>query len=78
MGFETKLEFIVQCEDCPAEERRTFWGDEFGSRVEEPQEIVDFMWDLEWGSGWELERVSYEEHKFYCPRCKAKREAVAA
>ena len=73
MGLETKLTFTAECEDCPASEKREFYGDEWGSRVEEPQEITDFMFDLEFHEGWELERVSYEEHYFYCPRCKAKR-----
>jgi Zn finger protein HypA/HybF involved in hydrogenase expression len=76
MPFESKLTLKAECEDCGRREEKIFYGDEFGIREEEGQEILDFMWDLEFGFGWELNRVSYEEHEFYCPKCKTKREAA--
>jgi len=76
MPFESKLTFEAECEDCLRKETKIFYGDEFGISEEVCTEVVEFRFDLEVNYGWELERVSYEEHKFYCPDCKRKR-AVA-
>jgi len=76
MGFTTELTFTVECEDCPTEETYMLSGGECGIQEEESQEIIDFMYRLEFFEGWELVRECYEEHKFYCPQCKKKREAA--
>lgn len=76
MPFESKLTFEAECEDCLRKETKIFYGDEFGIAEESGNEAIEFMYDLEFNYGWELERVSYEEHHFYCPNCKAKRVAA--
>lgn len=78
MPFETCLTFKAECEECPATKTVSYYGGEHGILKEEGQERIDFMFDLEFHEGWELERVSYEEHHFYCPNCKARRESQAA
>lgn len=75
MPFESQLKFTVGCEDCPAKKSKTFTGGEFGILEEQDGEIVDFLHDLEFNELWTLERVSYEEHHFFCPQCSDKREA---
>lgn len=75
MPFETELKFIVRCEACPTKKVKTLRGGEFGILEEEAGEIVDFLHDLEFNALWTLERVSYEEHHFFCPECSEKREA---
>jgi Zn finger protein HypA/HybF involved in hydrogenase expression len=76
--LETKLTLTAECEDCGKKEIRTFDGDEHGIREEEGQEIIDFLFELEFQLDWESERVSYEETNLYCPQCKKAREEKAA
>jgi Zn finger protein HypA/HybF involved in hydrogenase expression len=78
MSLETKLTITAECEDCPAKESESHYGGEQGVNAEEGLSILDFMFELEHFKGWELEPVAYAEHKFYCPQCKQKREALAA
>jgi len=76
MPFDCELRFRAECEGCGRREEKVFHGTEFGLYEEPGDEIIEFFWDLEFNYGWELHRVSYEEHEFYCPKCKAKREAA--
>lgn len=76
MPFDCELRFRAECEDCGRRHEVTHDGTEFGLYVEPGDEIIEFFYDLEFNHGWELRRVSYEEHEFRCPTCKAKREAA--
>jgi Zn finger protein HypA/HybF involved in hydrogenase expression len=78
MPFDTELKLTAECEDCGKKEVRTFDGDENGIGVEEHQEIIDFLFELEFQLDWESERVSYEQTNLYCPQCKKAREVKAA
>jgi Zn finger protein HypA/HybF involved in hydrogenase expression len=76
MPFESKLTLQAECETCGRRETKIYYGDEFGVSVDDVTEIPDFLFDLNFNYGWEVNRISYEESEFYCPDCKAKRAAA--
>jgi Zn finger protein HypA/HybF involved in hydrogenase expression len=76
MALELELKLTAECEDCGAKVEEKHYGNWFGIQTEENDLIQDMLLKLEFDSGWETVRESYEELKLYCPRCKAQRAAA--
>jgi hypothetical protein len=76
MAVETKFTITAECDSdgCFKEARHVVVGDWFNDNIDET-EMQDFMLELEL-TGWEVERLSYEEVEIYCSECKRKRLAA--
>jgi hypothetical protein len=75
MPYELKLTLTADCELCGHQESEIHGYDEFGIDEDDHELFVDFIERLE-AKGWEVKRVSYESHEFYCLKCVEKRVAA--
>lgn len=74
---EGKITWTAICDDCGKnEESETTYFDWFGGIDENAADGSDFLETLQFQKQWNLERVSYEEIKVYCPRCVQKEKDI--
>ena len=73
---ELKIEAL--CETCPETLVEIDRGEDAFGLAADSATLVDFQFTLEFTHGWEIVQESYAYFKYYCPACKAKRNAAAA
>lgn len=76
--FRCELKLEVLCETCPETYVERHRGHNAFGLSADTATYVDFCYELQFVHGWEVFNESYVSDLFYCPECKAKREAIAA
>lgn len=75
MSVLVELIITVECDECGDNIVTAFEGNQFGTQVDEHDEIIDAQLRAEFANGWEILQTSFEKVAILCPRCKAERDA---